>query len=69
MKLCVDKNLCIGYGACQAICPDVFEIEEDGLAAAINEATEQNIEDAQDAMAGCPVGAISEVEETEEETA
>lgn len=67
MKLCVDKNICIGCGACQAICPDVFEIDEDGLAVAINEATEQNIEDAQDAMAGCPVGAISEVEEEETE--
>ena len=60
MKFNVDKNVCIGCGACQAICPDVFEIEDDGLAAATNEATDTNIEEAQDAMQGCPVGAISE---------
>ena len=65
MKFNVDKNICIGCGACQAICPNVFEIEEDGLATAVNEATDQTIEDAQDAMAGCPVGAISEVTEEE----
>ncbi len=65
MKLKVDKNICIGCGACQAICPNVFEIEEDGLAAAINEVTDENKEEALDAMAGCPVGAIEEVKEAE----
>ena len=64
MKFKVDKNICIGCGACQAICPDVFEIEDDGLAAAVAEANETNLEEAQDAAAGCPVGAISE--DTEE---
>ena len=39
MKLEVDKDICIGCGACQAIAPDVFEINDDGLATAIaNEA-------------------------------
>ncbi|MBR3523762.1 MAG: ferredoxin [Bacilli bacterium] len=60
MKFNVDKNVCIGCGACQAICPDVFEIEDDGLAAATNEATDANIEEAKDAAQGCPVGAITE---------
>ena len=35
MKLKVDKDLCIGCGACQAVCPEVFEIEDDGLATTI----------------------------------
>ena len=26
----VYKDLCIGCGACQAVAPDVFEIEDDG---------------------------------------
>ena len=29
MKATVLKDACIGCGACQAIAPDVFEIEDD----------------------------------------
>ena len=32
MKVKVNKDLCIGCGACQALVPDVFEIGDDGLA-------------------------------------
>ena len=32
MKFKVDKDACIGCGACQAICEDVFEITDDGYA-------------------------------------
>ena len=33
----VDKEKCIGCGACQAICEEVFEITDDGYATAKNE--------------------------------
>lgn len=62
MKLVVDKNVCIGCGACQAICPEVFEIDEDGLAVAKVNTTSENNEDAIDAKEGCPVSAIIEEE-------
>lgn len=62
MKLKVDKDICIGCGACQAICPDVFEIDDDGLAGEIvNEIPEEVMDDAVDAKEGCPVDAIKEV--------
>ena len=62
MKLKVDKDICIGCGACQAIAPDVFEIDDDGLAKTIvDEVPEDNSEDAIDAKEGCPVSAIEEV--------
>ena len=62
MKLKVDKDICIGCGACQAIAPDVFEIDDDGLAKTIvEEVPENNSEDAIDAKEGCPVSAIEEV--------
>ena len=32
MKVKVNKDICIGCGACAAIVPDVFELEDDGLA-------------------------------------
>lgn len=60
MKFEVNDNACIGCGACMAICPDVFEINDEGLAQADNtKLNETNIEDATDAMEGCPTGAIS----------
>ena len=62
MKLKVDKDICIGCGACGAICPDVFEIDDDGLATSIvDEVPEEVMEDAVDAKEGCPVDAIKEV--------
>ena len=62
MKLKVNKDLCIGCGACQAVAYEVFEIEDDGLATAkIDEIPEELIEDAVDAKEGCPTDAIEEV--------
>lgn len=64
MKLKVDKDVCIGCGACQAVAPEVFEIDGDGLAKAIDsEIKEELIDDALDAKEGCPVDAISKVDD------
>ena len=57
----VNKDLCIGCGACQAVCPEVFEIEDDGLATVIVEDIAEELkEDALDAKEGCPTDAIEE---------
>lgn len=62
MKLKVNKDNCIGCGACQAICPDVFEIEDDGLAnTKIDEINNELQDDAIDAKEGCPTSAIEEI--------
>lgn len=59
MKVTVDQNICLGCGACQAIAPDVFEINDDGVAQAIvDEVPKDFMEDATDAIEGCPVSAI-----------
>lgn len=64
MKLKVDQDVCIGCGACQAICPSAFEIDDNGYATTIvDEISEEIKEDAIDAKEGCPVGAIEEVVE------
>lgn len=64
MKLRVDKDLCIGCGACQATAPDVFELKDDGLAECIlSDVNEEVMEDAMDAKDGCPTNAIKEIEE------
>lgn len=60
MKAFVDKDICIGCGACEATCPEIFSIEDDGLAVAVDaEIASDLIELTEDACNGCPVDAIS----------
>ena len=61
MKVKVNKDACIGCGACQGIAPDVFELSDEGVATVIAETVpKEKEEDVKDAMAGCPTSAISE---------
>ena len=55
MKAIVDRDGCIGCGMCAEICPDVFEIADDGLASVIKEPTDLNISKAHEAAESCPV--------------
>ncbi|MBI4812572.1 ferredoxin [Candidatus Falkowbacteria bacterium] len=51
----VNKDLCIGCGACTALCPDVFQMAADGKSEVISQ---KNVECAKKAVEGCPVQAI-----------
>lgn len=60
MNAKVDKNVCIGCGLCTSTCPNVFQLEDDGLAVAYtNPVPAADHDSAQDACDNCPVGAIS----------
>lgn len=60
LKAFVDKDKCIGCGLCESLCPDIFKIEDDGLAVAIDEElSDSDLDCAKDAEAQCPVEAIS----------
>jgi len=60
MKAYVDKETCIGCELCVEICPEIFEMEDDGLAAAKDiEIPEDLLEDAQEAEESCPTDAIT----------
>ena len=59
MKVKVNKDACIGCGACAAICDNVFEINDEGLSEVIDENVKKDDEQAvQDAVDACPTGAI-----------
>ena len=58
-KVTVDKDLCIGCGACTGIASDVFALGDDGKAEATGEVTADNEGAVDEAAAGCPVQAIS----------
>ncbi len=60
MKAIVDKETCIGCGLCPSICPEVFDMEDDGKAAAVVDEVPAGSEgSAQEAADSCPVDAIS----------
>jgi ferredoxin len=58
MKACIDKEACIGCGLCASIAPDIFEMEDDGLAGVVGEVAASKVAEAKDAEMSCPAGAI-----------
>lgn len=70
MKVKVNKDACIGCGACVAIADEVFEINDEGLSEVKAEVNlEECKEKVQEAIESCPTAAIEEVKETEEKAA
>ncbi len=61
----LEVNGCIGCGMCIGADPEHFEFDSDGLSTV---KSEENLdsEALQNAIAGCPVNAISITEDTEE---
>lgn len=60
MKGYVDKDTCIGCGLCPSICPEVFEMDDDGKAVATKDDVPGDAEDsAKEAEEQCPVDAIT----------
>lgn len=56
-KVTVDQDACIGCGVCASLCPDVFEMGDDGKSHPIVEVTD--LECAKEAAESCPVSAIT----------
>ncbi|OAV41236.1 ferredoxin [Clostridium saccharobutylicum] len=60
MKAKVDKDTCIACGLCPSICPECFDMEDDGKACFIVDEAPENVEgEVQEAAESCPVDAIS----------
>lgn len=60
MKAYVDKDTCIGCELCCDICPEVFKMDDDGKAVAVeNEIQDSVLDSAKEAEQQCPVESIS----------
>ena len=59
MNVKVDQELCIGCGVCPSICPEVFEMKDDGKSHVISENLSGFESSVDEAIASCPVEAIS----------
>lgn len=54
----VEKERCIGCGACMSTCKEVFVPDDDGQAYVKAQPTDENIEKAEEALECCPTAAI-----------
>lgn len=60
MKIKVDFDLCESNALCEAMAPEVFELDDDDfLVVKAEETTEATIADVKRAVAACPRAAIS----------
>lgn len=60
MKASIDRPGCISCGLCPSICPEVFQMADDGLAEVIVDTIPSESEGtAQEARDSCPVSVIS----------
>jgi len=57
----VNKDKCIGCGYCTSVCPDVFELGDDGKSRVKENADlKKNKKCIKEAKGGCPAGAIED---------
>ena len=60
MKVRVDSQVCAGFGVCLGLCPEVFELHDDGYAVVVVSDVPPEFEDAvRQAVNQCPSRAIS----------
>ncbi|WP_116452613.1 ferredoxin [Blastococcus litoris] len=56
----VDRERCVGSGTCEALAPDVFEVDDDGVLVVHRpEPGEDERNDVEDAVQACPTRALS----------
>ena len=59
MKVVVNRDNCIGCGACEAICPDVFRLDDEGISTVFcDDFSKVNMDEVMEAVEGCPTSAI-----------
>ncbi len=64
MKIKVDFDLCESNALCEAMAPEVFELDDDDfLVVKTEQTTPENIDDVKRAVAACPRAAITLIEE------
>jgi len=56
MAIKVDQETCIGCGACVSLCPNTFQMSEEGKSEVISE---EDVDCAKNAAQSCPVQAIT----------
>ncbi len=59
-RLHVDRDRCVGSGSCEALAPDVFEVDDDGvLTVLLPGPGDDEAAAVRDAVSACPTRALS----------
>jgi ferredoxin len=59
-RVAVDRDRCVGSGTCEALAPDVFEIDDDGVLTLLRpEPSDGELPDVRDAVRACPTHALA----------
>jgi ferredoxin len=62
-RVAVDRDRCVGSGACEALAPDVFEVDDDGVLVVHRaEPADDELPDVRDAVQACPIQALALVD-------
>ena len=56
-RISIDRSLCSGYGICESLAPDVFELDAEGVAVVRSGVSEDDA--VREACDACPMGAIT----------
>ena len=60
MKVFVNRDNCIGCGACESTCPEVFQLDDEGISTVVTEDfSNVDVDTLNDAVECCPTAAIS----------
>lgn len=63
IKVEVNRSACCAYGLCAEICPEVFHLDDNGIASATDELVPPELEEtAREAVSACPQLAIKLIE-------
>jgi ferredoxin len=64
LKASIDWDKCQGNGVCARVAPEIFSVDEEGNSDVLMEEVPENLRaKAMLAVRGCPVGAVSVVDE------
>lgn len=55
----IDRLLCVGFGDCIDVAPDLFEFDDEGIAVFLDGAGDLGLDRLREACESCPVDAIT----------
>lgn len=58
MEVSVDRVRCAGHGVCEALRPDIFELDDEGMVHVVGDPEEADRKDLADAVHQCPEQAL-----------
>lgn len=63
LKVIANRAACCGYGVCAEICPEVYQLDDNGIVVLVTDTVPEGIEEkAREGAAACPQNALEVVE-------